>query len=66
MKRTLWKDDLAQVEQVVMAQNQVILKLIPRIDYNQKRGIYKDTEQLKEDKTNPFKRKVCNKTVGLQ
>lgn len=58
MKRTIWKDDLAQVEHVDMAQNQVILKLIPRIDYNQKRGIYKDTESQKDDKTNPFKRKV--------
>lgn len=58
MKRTIWKDDLAQVEHVDMAQNQVILKLIPRIDYNQKRGIYRDTESQKDDKTNPFKRKV--------
>lgn len=58
MKRTIWKDDLAQVEHVDMAQNQVILKLIPRIDYNQKRGIYRDTEAQKDDKTNPFKRKV--------
>lgn len=44
MKRTIYKDDLAQVEQVNMAQNQVILKLIPRIDYNFKRGALRNTE----------------------
>ena len=44
MKRTIYKDDLAQVEHVDMAQNQVILKIIPRIDYNQKRGIYREPE----------------------
>jgi transcription elongation factor SPT5 len=44
MKRTLYKDDLAQVESVDMAQNQVVLKLIPRIDFNQKRGSLKDLD----------------------
>lgn len=36
------KDDLAQVEDVDMAQNQVTLKLIPRIDYSVKRGALKE------------------------
>jgi len=44
MKRTIYKDDLAQVEQVDMAQNQVLLKLIPRIDYNLKRGSLREPE----------------------
>jgi transcription elongation factor SPT5 len=44
MKRTIYKDDLAQVENVDMAQNQVILKIIPRIDYNQKRGSLRDPD----------------------
>lgn len=57
LKRTIWKDDLAQVEHVDTAQNQVILKLIPRIDYNQKRGHLRDPEQ-KDEKLNPFKRKT--------
>lgn len=42
MKRTIYKDDLAQVEQVDMAQDQVILKLIPRIDYSIKRGAQRE------------------------
>ena len=38
LKRGLYKDDLAQVDFVDMAQNQVHLKLIPRIDYGRPRG----------------------------
>ena len=38
LKRGLFKDDLAQVDYVDMAQNQVHLKLIPRIDYTRPRG----------------------------
>ena len=56
LKRTIWKDDLAQVEHVDTAQNQVILKLIPRIDYNVKRGHLRDSDQ-KEDQ-NSKKRKM--------
>ena len=56
LKRTIWKDDLAQVEHVDMAQNQVILKLIPRIDYNQKRGSLRDFDG-KDEKAN-MKRKI--------
>lgn len=46
MKRTIYKDDLAQVEQVDMAQDQVILKLIPRIDYTVKRGALREREPV--------------------
>jgi transcription elongation factor SPT5 len=42
-KRTLYKDDLAQVEAVDTAQNNVTLKVIPRIDYARKRGQMKDS-----------------------
>jgi len=38
LKRGLYKDDLAQVDYVDMSQNQVHLKLIPRIDYSRPRG----------------------------
>ena len=56
MKRTIYKDDLAQVEQVDMAQNQVLLKLIPRIDYNLKRGSLREPED--EIKKLNFERKI--------
>ncbi|XP_033102671.1 transcription elongation factor SPT5-like isoform X2 [Anneissia japonica] len=39
MKRGVYKDDLAQVDYVDLAQNQVTIKLIPRIDYSRPRGI---------------------------
>lgn len=42
MKRTIYRDDLAQVEQVDMAQDQVTLRLIPRIDYALKRGALRE------------------------
>jgi len=38
VKRGIYRDDLAKVEQCDMAQNTVTLKLIPRIDYTRKRG----------------------------
>ncbi len=38
VKRGIYRDDLAKVEQCDMAQNMVTLKLIPRIDYTKKRG----------------------------
>jgi transcription elongation factor SPT5 len=52
MKRTIYKDDLAQVEQVDMAQNQVLLKLLPRIDYNQKRGLLREKDKDDETENN--------------
>ena len=39
LKRGVFKDDLAQVEFVEAAQNAVNLKMIPRIDYERKRGV---------------------------
>lgn len=38
LKRGLYKDDIAQVDYVDLAQNQVHLKLLPRIDYTRMRG----------------------------
>lgn len=38
IKRGIFRDDLAKVEQCDMAQNTVLVKLIPRIDYAKKRG----------------------------
>lgn len=34
----LYKDDIAQVDYVDLAQNHVHLKLLPRIDYTRPRG----------------------------
>nr|XP_006824005.1 PREDICTED: transcription elongation factor SPT5 isoform X2 [Saccoglossus kowalevskii] len=39
LKRGVFKDDLAQVDYVEPAQNQVTLKLVPRVDYSRPRGI---------------------------
>lgn len=55
MKRTVYKDDLAQVEHVDTAQDQVVLRLIPRIDYTIKRGTLRGPE---DDKKNNLKRKA--------
>jgi len=38
IKRTVYKDDLAQVDYVDVGSNQVLLKLLPRIDYGRSRG----------------------------
>ncbi|VBB26096.1 unnamed protein product [Acanthocheilonema viteae] len=38
LKRTMYRDDLAQVDWVDVAHNKVYLKLVPRIDYTRMRG----------------------------
>lgn len=60
LKRGLYKDDLAQVDYVDMAQNQVHLKLIPRIDYSRPRGALRTSaadesakKALKKKRPNP-------------
>lgn len=54
LKRGIFKDDIAQVDYVDVAQNQVHLKLIPRIDYSRPRGALRtaqsDAEAKKEKK----------------
>lgn len=42
MARSLYKDDLAQIDYVDVAQNRVHLKLVPRIDYTRLRGALKN------------------------
>lgn len=56
LKRGLYKDDLAQVDYVDMAQNQIHLKLIPRVDYSRKRGTLRDKEEEQEEKKKRFKK----------
>lgn len=52
LKRGLYKEDLAQIDDVDTAQGMVTLKLLPRIDYTRKRGALKtaETETLKRKK----------------
>jgi len=43
LKRGVFKDDIAQVDYVDVASNQVHLKLLPRIDYSRLRGALRTT-----------------------
>ena len=52
LKRGIYKDDLAQVDYVEPSQNQVHLKLIPRIDYSRMRGALRGSKEVSDDK--PF------------
>lgn len=47
LKRGLYKDDIAQVDYFDMAQNQVHLKLLPRIDYTRLRGALRTTQSVR-------------------
>jgi transcription elongation factor SPT5 len=42
LTRTMYRGDLAQVDWVDAAENQVCLRLLPRIDYSKKRGMLKN------------------------
>lgn len=46
LKRGQYKDDLAQVDYVDVAQNQVHLKLLPRIDYTRLRGALRTQQSV--------------------
>ncbi|XP_001947840.1 transcription elongation factor SPT5 [Acyrthosiphon pisum] len=65
LKKGLYKDDIAQIDYVDLAQNQVHLKLLPRIDYTRLRGALRvsiDPEALKRKK----KRRVSAKPFDLE
>lgn len=47
LKRGLYKDDIAQVDYFDMAQNQVHLKLLPRIDYTRLRGALRTAQSVR-------------------
>ena len=49
VKKGMYRDDLAKVEQCDMAQNLVTLKLIPRIDYSKKRGFGRSNQKDQND-----------------
>lgn len=55
MKRGIYKDDLAQVDIVYPSQNEVELKVIPRIDYTRPRGMMRTSanQDVKKKKRRP-------------
>ncbi|XP_078489937.1 transcription elongation factor SPT5 isoform X4 [Ciona intestinalis] len=58
LKKGVFKDDLAQIDYIEQSQNQVTLKLIPRIDYSRPRGSNRgsyDKEKRKLHKRPPQK-----------
>lgn len=57
LKRGLYKDDIAQVDYVDLAQNQVHLKLLPRIDYTRLRGALRTTQSEADDAKRKKKRR---------
>ncbi|XP_039248300.2 transcription elongation factor SPT5-like isoform X1 [Styela clava] len=56
LKKGIFKDDLAQVDYVEPSQNQVSLKLIPRIDYTRLRGVYRGTDSENREKRKLYKK----------
>lgn len=61
LKRGLYKDDIAQVDYFDMAQNQVHLKLLPRIDYTRLRGALRTTQSENEAEKRKKKRRPASK-----
>uniref|UniRef100_A0A0A1WN47 Transcription elongation factor SPT5 n=1 Tax=Zeugodacus cucurbitae TaxID=28588 RepID=A0A0A1WN47_ZEUCU len=61
LKRGLYKDDIAQVDYVDLAQNQVHLKLLPRIDYTRMRGALRTTATESDDLKRKKNRKPAAK-----
>ncbi|XP_037941667.1 transcription elongation factor SPT5-like [Teleopsis dalmanni] len=57
LKRGLYKDDIAQVDYVDLGQNQVHLKLLPRIDYTRMRGALRTTSSDADDSKRKKKRR---------
>ncbi|KAI6220340.1 Transcription elongation factor SPT5 [Aphelenchoides fujianensis] len=65
--RSMYKNDLAQVDWVDVAQNQVCLRLLPRIDYKKKRGFMRDNqnddEEYNDDELSSFKKAINRKSA---
>lgn len=61
LKRGLYKDDIAQVDYVDLAQNQVHLKLLPRIDYTRLRGALRTGQSESEAAKRKKKRRPAAK-----
>lgn len=61
LKRGIYKDDIAQVDYVDLAQNQVHLKLLPRIDYTRPRGALRTAQSESEALKRKRKRRPAAK-----
>lgn len=61
LKRGLYKDDIAQVDYFDMAQNQVHLKLLPRIDYTRPRGALRTAQTESDADKRKKKRRPASK-----
>ncbi|XP_001844481.2 transcription elongation factor SPT5 [Culex quinquefasciatus] len=61
LKRGIYKDDIAQVDYVDLAQNQVHLKLLPRIDYTRLRGALRTTSSENDENKKKKKRRPAAK-----
>ena len=59
IKRGVFTGDLAQVDYVDLASNQVHLKLLPRIDYSRMRGALRTVSGDDFKRKNKFKRPPC-------
>ncbi|KAI6224133.1 Transcription elongation factor SPT5 [Aphelenchoides besseyi] len=70
LKRTMYKGDLAQVDWVDVAQNQVCLRLLPRIDYKKKRGFLKDSQndddEYGDEELSTFKKAINRKSAKVR
>ncbi|CAG5115436.1 unnamed protein product [Candidula unifasciata] len=64
LKRGIFKDDLAQVDIVYPSQNEVELKLIPRIDYTRPRGAMRSSSSNQDQKKR--KRKPPQKLFDVE
>lgn len=55
IKRGVYRDDLAQVDYLEQNQNKALCKVMPRVDYNKVRAVYreKDTAKNKKKKGRP-------------
>lgn len=53
----LYKDDIAQVDYVDVAQNEVHLKLLPRVDYTRPRGALR-VQQVRINRYNKLRKFV--------
>ncbi|KAI6195223.1 Transcription elongation factor SPT5 [Aphelenchoides besseyi] len=70
LKRTMYKGDLAQVDWVDVAQNQVCLRLLPRIDYKKKRGFLKESQngddEYEDEELSTFKKAINRKSAKVR
>ncbi|XP_073975889.1 transcription elongation factor subunit Spt5 [Rhodnius prolixus] len=66
LKRGIYKDDIAQVDYVDLAQNQVHLKLLPRIDYTRLRGALRTNQENNDSLKRKKKRRPPAKPFDSQ